>query len=90
MTTEVTDNIYAVLRAIMNANPEAEPGTIKRLYVDAIVNAPDLKHGFVEEFYSNIGKLVAKEQEPKRKRKTQAEKQESVRKYIETILGLRK
>jgi hypothetical protein len=45
------EDIYSVLRDIMNENPDAKPGKIKRLYVDEIVNEPELTRSFIEELF---------------------------------------
>jgi hypothetical protein len=62
------ENIYDTLREILDENPDAKTAKIKRLYVNAVINDPDLNRSFIEAFFVNVYASVTRERERAKER----------------------
>jgi hypothetical protein len=81
-------DIYEVLREIMDDHPKANKSRLRKLYVDAVKNDPDLNDAFIEAFFENVLAVLtrARSKSKKRKRMMREEKQKQQAKHIDRFV----
>jgi hypothetical protein len=78
------DDIYSVLQDLMEEHPKVKQAKLCRLYVDVIINDPDLNRSFVEAFFERVHEQVMRKQAgpQTRNRRTKVQMQDDARKAI--------